>query len=109
LFHYIVSDANDENKNGHLQEKLDSAPPSDKKLKKKSAKSAFLSSSNSNLLANTVPAITSTLNGTSLKSSSTTTNATPSKVAELASLPNFVKENFVGKSVMGTKCLVSML
>jgi len=63
-----------------------------------------MSASNSNPPANSVPAITSTLNGTTLKS--TPPSVTSScKVVEEVSLPNFVKENFVGKSVMGTKCL----
>lgn len=101
----MISDANDENKNGNVPEKLESL--SDKKTKKKSAKSTFLSSSNSNLLAPvaSVPVITSTLNGTTLKSIPPL--PPPSKV-EVASLPNFVKENFVGKSVMGTRCLVKI-
>jgi len=98
----MISDANDENKNGNVPEKSESL--SDKKTKKKSAKSTFLSSSNSNLLAPvaSVPVITSTLNGTTLKS------VPPQSKVEVASLPNFVKENFVGKSVMGTRCLVKI-
>ena len=101
-FLFVISDSNDENKNGNIPDK--SEPSSDKKAKKKGGKSTFLSSSNSNLLANVSPIA----NGNAISQNGTISKA---KVVEVApavappSLPNFVKENFVGKSVMGTRCL----
>lgn len=91
-----VTEPNDENKVGNVPEKPE--PVNDKKVKKKSAKPTFLSSSNSNLGPNVISAAP-TQNGSSSKAP-----PPPAPKVEV-SLPNFVGGNFVGKSVMGTRCL----